>query len=197
MAAMLRNVLPNPPATIISSASLHRTHLPPHDTVIALSLPSPSATLDPSGPPTQLNAINKVSDIPAELGKSIPAGTITMSWGAPDLDSQPPMSLTITCLNAKVSYYRGDEGWTVEVDPAKGSKVKKEKRSEPTSGIERHCGYFARAVQAVKSGNEVNNEEDLGRPETSLWDVAFIQALLTSNGEKVDIQGLIDSGKKA
>ena len=120
-----------------------------------------------------------------------------MSWATPELESQPPMSLVVTCLNGKVSYASSQGQWTATVEPAKGSKVEAKKQSAKSTGIELECGYFVKAIEAVKAGREPTKEEDFGRPEGALWDVALIQALLHSNGEKVDVQGLIDQYKKA
>ena len=190
---MLRVCLPTPPASIISTASLHRAHLPPHDTVIGLGLP-PTDSLKPAyGRETQVKALRTIKEIPGGVGQSAPHGSIILSWALPNTrpESRAPQGLTVTCLNAVVSITNTNRFWTLEVVPADGSSVKAIKESAPATGVEVELGMFARAVAAVKGGKSVVKEEDLGSPRGTMWDVAVIQALLTSNGHKVELEGLV------
>ncbi|WWC57826.1 uncharacterized protein I303_100361 [Kwoniella dejecticola CBS 10117] len=196
--AMLRVILPDPPAAVVSSASLHRKHTPPHDTILALVLPASSATKEPSGSTTKLD-INRLqaAKLP-EPGKSTPAGTITFTWALPDIEPRPPKELqvlNITCLNGKLTLINDSGTRILEVSPANGSRVKAVKETSAKKGVEVELAYFARAVQATKAGRAVDPAEDYGTPINTVWDVAVIQAMLQSNGNKVDIQQLIDQYK--
>ncbi len=193
--ALLRTVLPNLPTTIVSSASLHRTHIPPHDTVIGLASHSPSATTSPHGPPTRLKGIIKESDIPSDIGKSSPNGTILLSFGTPDLPNESKIQggLVVTTVNGQVVVGQKGGKWVVTTTGAKDSDVKDETKEGPGEGVKVEVGMFARAVAAVKEGKK-NDEKDLGTPRGAMWDLAVIEALLTSNGKTVELESLI-SGK--
>jgi len=194
--AMLRTVLPEVarPTALISSASLHRAHLPPHDTILGVATSSPASTTSPHGSPTALKALNAESDIPGGVGKSLAGGTILLSFALPDTppESRAPQGLTITALNAVVEITNANRLWTFAVYPAAGSKVQAQKESASADGVEVEFGAFARAVEAAKGGKEVAEEEkELGSPRGALWDVAVIQALLTSNGDKVELDKIL------
>ena len=195
--ATLRTVLPEyaRPHTIVSHSALHRAHLPPHDTVLGLSLPAQSSSVAPHGSPTALKALITESEIPGGLGKSAPAGTILLSFALPDTppESRAPQGLVVTTLNAVVEITNQNRKWTYEIVPAAGSAVKAHKETEPADGVEKELGTFARAIEAAKSGGQVQPEDDLGNPRGTLWDVAVIQALLTSNGQPVELEKLISA----
>jgi predicted dehydrogenase len=193
--AMLRTLLPTPPNTIISTAALHRTHLLPHDTITALALPSDEATVDPHGPPTALNAIRTANDVPGGIGKSSPQGIIFMSWALPDIpaESREPNGITVVCLNGQVTVRAEgttERQWVINLSAANGSGVQSGKWSGRWCGVEREVGMFARAVAAAKQGKE-SGEENYGTPRGSLWDLAIIEACLSSNGRPVDVAKLI------
>jgi predicted dehydrogenase len=193
--ALLRTVLPHPPKTIIAAASLHRTHLLPHDTVIALALPGDQATVESHGPPTALNAIRKREDVPVEIGRSSPQGTIFLSWAMPDIpeEHRQPNGITVTCLNGQVTVRQVGfvtREWVVTLTAARDSGIESGMWAEKWSGVDREVGMFARAVSAAKAGRE-NAEENFAEPRGALWDLAVIEACLTSNGNAVDIEKLI------
>ncbi|WWC67114.1 uncharacterized protein I206_101021 [Kwoniella pini CBS 10737] len=192
--AMLRVVLPDPPASVIASASLHRKHTPPHDTIVALVLPDSGATKEPSGTSSKLDIARQHSAKLPEPGRSTPAGTITFTWALPNIEPRAPQNLqvlNITCLNGKLTLVNNEGTRTLEVVPAIGSQVKAVKETSRKKGVEVELAYFARAVQATKAGRPIDPKEDFGKPMNTVWDVAVIQAMLQSNGEKVDIKQLI------
>ena len=117
-----------------------------------------------------------------------------MSFALPDTppESRQPQGLIITALNAVVEITNIKGLWTFAVHPGAGSKVEAKKESAQADGVEIEFGAFARAVEAAKGGKAVEEEEkELGSPRGALWDVAVIQALLTSNGDKVELSKLL------
>lgn len=199
--AALRVILPTLPATIISAAALHRAHIPPHDTILALCLPPRSSQVQPYGKETALKALRDSSEIPGGLGKSSPQGQILLSFALPDTppESRTPPGLTVTCANAvlkvEMIQVEGNRVWHLLLSPAKGSDVDKVEKKEEPSGVKVEIGMFSRAITAAKDGKGAGEtEEDWGKPRDSLWDLAMIEACLTSDGEKVDLDKLL-SGK--
>ena len=190
--AMLRTVLPIPPTTILSATSLHRTHLPPHDTIMAIALPSTASHTSAHGPPTKLKGIIAESDIPAEIGKSAPHGTILLTFATPDLPSEfkVPGGLVVTTLHAQVVIEQKGGKWVITTTGAKDSGVKSETKDGPSEGVEVEVGMFGRAVVAAKQGHSAN-EEDYGTPRGALWDLAVVEACLTSNGKPINVEELI------
>jgi hypothetical protein len=185
-------VLPVPPSRITANAALHRTHLLPHDTIMGFALPPSSATVEPFGPPTSsIKAIRTAADVPGTIGKSAPHGSVSISWAAPDLEEADrlPTSLAITCLNGLMVISGVAGVWTLEVRPAAGSKVERVKKTKQSDGVEVELREWAEAIAAKKEGKEVERE-DSGKPRTALWDLAFIEACLTSEGKEVDIDAL-------
>ena len=79
----------------------------------------------------------------------------------------------------------------MEVIPGKNTGVKASKEEGKKIGVREECAYFARAIAALKSGGKVDPAEDRGDPRNMMWDVALIEALLTSDGNKVDLAKLI------
>ena len=191
--ALLRTVLPTPPSSIVSSALLHRAHLPPHDTVHAIALPSPSSHTSPHGPPTRLKGIIKESEIPSAIGKSAPHGSIFMTHASPDLPAERKVQsgLVVTTTKAQVVVSQKSGKWVVEVTGAKDSDVENASKEGAGCGVEVEVGMFGRAVGAVKEGKKVS-EPDYGTPRGALWDVAMIEACLTSDGKVVDLEKLIE-----
>jgi hypothetical protein len=193
---MIRRILPDyaHPATVISTASLHRAHLPPHDTVHAITLPPQSSIVDPHGSETALKTINKTEDIPGGVGKSSPTGNIVLSNSIPDTpqESRRPLGLTITCVNAVVEVQvvsSPAKQWTLRVIPGAGTDVKAQEQSGSADGVENELKAFAASVAASKGGKAGN--DDAGYPTGPMWDVALIQALLTSNGKPVEVNSLL------
>lgn len=183
-------ILPDPPAFVVSVASLHRRLFPPHDTIQAIVLPENKAVVDPHGPTTKLKAQSS-SATPRPSGRSTPAGTLTMSWALPDLETRRPkihQILSVTCLNGRLTLINDNQTRYLEVFPAQGSDVERITESSTKQGVELEIAWFASALQARRSGQEVNPLEDHGKPINMCWDVAFIQSLLKSNGSKVSIR---------
>ena len=200
-AALLRTVLPVPPSNIVSHVALHRAHLPPHDTFVAIATPDPSTHQAPIGPDatSQSGKVlpHKVEDIPAEIGRSVSFGTINLAWSVPDVprDEVAQNKIEITCLNGVVliTWPRGQ--MNCSIIPAKGSSVEARKKEGRQVGVETEVAMFARVVAARKAGKE-ETEENWAEPRGSLWDLALIQACLQSNGKTISIDQLV-KGKKA
>ena len=81
---------------------------------------------------------------------------------------------------------------SIRVTGAEGSGVKNELREEKPSGVETEIGAFGRAIECVKKGVE-NDEENWGDVRGGLWDIAVIEALLTSQGSEVVLEDAISS----
>jgi hypothetical protein len=130
--------------------------------------------------------------MPVPPGKSSPQGTILISFAAPDLalEDRLPASLRVTCVNAIVQVRGSSAGWTVEVLPAKGSKVEKFSEESAGNGVEVELREWAEAIAAAKAGKESDKRDD-GAPRLALWDLAFVEALLTSEGKEVELESLI------
>jgi hypothetical protein len=163
----------------------------PHDTIVGFALPPASSSTDPSGPPTQVQALRTAADYKGVVGRSAPHGTVTVSWAAPDLalEDKQPTGLFVTCLNGIVLVQGSSAGWEVEVRPAQGSGVQRVKETFKGDGVQVELREFAQAVSEVKEGKAAS-AENWGEPRLALWDVAFIEASLTSDGKEVDIDRL-------
>lgn len=188
-AAGLRCILPTLPASIIANNALHRKLLQPHDTVVGLALPPSSAITPPHGPDTKLTtAINQSA--PVANGQSSPQGTILMSFACPQIaaEGKSGNGIFITCLNGSVNVNFLSTGIiSVRVTGAEGSGVKDEVKEGKPSGVDVEIGAFGRAIAAKKDGKE-DTEENWGDVRGGLWDVAVIEALLTSQGEKIVLE---------
>lgn len=182
-------MLPTLPASIIANNALHRKLLQPHDTVVGLALPPSSATTAPHGPDTKLTtAINQSA--PVANGQSAPQGTILMSFACPQMaaEGKSGNGLFVTCLNGSVNVHSLPTGvLSVRVTGAEGSGVKNEVREGRPSGVDVEIGAFGRAVAARKAGRE-DTEENWGDVRGGLWDVAVIEALLTSQGKEIVLE---------
>ncbi|KAL1858281.1 hypothetical protein VTK73DRAFT_7865 [Phialemonium thermophilum] len=179
-AALLRAVLPDLPERIISVATLHRSHLPPHDTVMGLALAAKSAAKKPYG-----RDIGDISRIPVKPGLSSPTGTITMTWAAPDTKPNGRLVLHVACLNGKVLIEFEDGIFSVKTVPAAGSAVKEQLFEGPHTGVAVEVDMFGRAIRNAGS------EEHYGHPRDATWDLAVIQALVSSDGKEVDLPTLV------
>jgi hypothetical protein len=114
-----------------------------------------------------------------------------MSWALPDLETLSPkihQILSVTCLNGRLTLINDNQTRYLEVFPAEGSNVEAVKESSTKKGVKLEIVWFANAVKARRLGQDVNPEEDYGKPINMCWDVAFIQSLLKSNGTKVSIR---------
>jgi hypothetical protein len=63
----------------------------------------------------------------------------------------------------------------------------------PGKGVPVELQAFFGAVEKAKQGHEA--VDNLGDPTHALWDVAFIEAALTSDGRLVDFGKLLSSGQ--
>ncbi|WVF72741.1 hypothetical protein IAT40_007559 [Kwoniella sp. CBS 6097] len=202
--ALLRVVLPVSarPSSLIGFSALHRTHLLPHDTLQAISLPPSSSTTESHGPKTKLTtAETSESQIPTSIGKSSPRGLIHFSFAVPDIpiEKKQPNGITINCLNGVVNINSNNKtrNWELEVIPAKLqgeiSRVEPIKKEGPTQGVEVEIDMFAKAISTLKQGKDIKEleESDYGKPRDALWDLAVLEGMLNSNGQEVSIDKLV------
>ncbi|WWC90787.1 uncharacterized protein L201_005724 [Kwoniella dendrophila CBS 6074] len=203
--AFLRTVLPESarPSSIISVSSLHRTHLLPHDTIHAISLPSKTKSYTEShGPKTKLTtASNKETEIPGEsIGKSYPTGQILLSFALPDLpkDKQSINGLKINFLNAQIEIQSipSKRSYLLEITPAQGSNVEAIKKEGLMVGVNKEIELFTKAISNLKQNpNDIEKENDQnynhGKPSDALWDLKVLQAMLQSNGKEVSVDDLV------
>ena len=114
-----------------------------------------------------------------------------MSFASPRTPAPFPQMYTITCLHGVVRLSMGGGNWTVEV-LSEDEKVKTYAGEAgqqggqvfPSCGVKEELRQFAQAI--LGTGQEPNR----GQPRDALWDVAFIQAALTSNGKTVELNSL-------
>ncbi|OWT39076.1 NAD-binding Rossmann fold oxidoreductase family protein [Cryptococcus neoformans Bt1] len=195
-AALLRTVLPPAalPASFIGFASLHRTHLLPHDTIQAIALPDPSATIPPNGPKSKLDsAVYTEKDLASQPGQSTPRGQITFSFANPDMPPEGRTSngLVVTLLNGVLTIEQTfDRQFITTLIPAEGSGLEKKTITTKQVGVEVEIEMFVNAVQAVKEGRE-NKEENFGEPRGALWDLSVLEAMLKSDGKEINLESLV------
>lgn len=118
-----------------------------------------------------------------------------MSFGCPQIPAEAKSGngLFITCLNGSVLISFLPTGMiSVRVTGAEGSGVRNEVQEGKPSGVDVEIGAFGRAIAAVKAGKE-DPEENWGDVRGGLWDVAVIEALLTSQGKEVVLEDAISS----
>ncbi|KAJ9091460.1 hypothetical protein QFC19_009104 [Naganishia cerealis] len=173
------------PSQVVAFKSLNRTHVGPHDTIVAIAS-NPSLTTSPHGPEFPQPTI-----APQGIGKSMPTGTITFSFANPRTPDFRPPSLTVTCVNGVVRL-EGGKDWTVKVETedeavqkSVGAAASAQGQAFPSSGVEEEVAQFARAV--LKQGDKVNRAE----PRAALWDLALLEGCLTSDGNLVDLTKLV------
>jgi len=112
-----------------------------------------------------------------------------MSFSSPRTPSPTPQVYTITCLNGIVRLTGGGPKWTVEVISedadvlaAAGQAGKQGGESFESVGVKEEVRQFAECALG-KNEKAVNRAE----PRDALWDVAFIQAALTSEGKSIEL----------
>jgi predicted dehydrogenase len=189
-AAMLRIVLPETcrPVFVTAYKSLHRSHILPHDTVVGIVHPAHSATHEPCGSPTSVKAEITADEMPVKPGKSTPHGTFILSWAAPDTPagSRPPNELYIVAEHGTVRIVNTGGKWNAKLYPTDSTGLQEATLDGPATGVEEELADYARAVAAVRVGktdDKANNAE----PRAALWDLAFVEAALTSDGKKMTI----------
>lgn len=181
-ADLLHASAPLRPTHLIGQGSLHRTHLGPHDTITCITS-TPSQTSSPHGEPCP-------QPENLTMGSSSPTGTFLMSFSSPRTPSPTPQVYTITCLNGIVRLTGGGPKWTVEVISedadvlaAAGQAGKQGGESFESVGVKEEVRQFAESALGRNKQDAVNRAE----PRDALWDVAFIQAALTSEGKSVEL----------
>lgn len=193
-AALLRTVLPTPPASLIAHKSLHRAHMVPHDTIVALALPPAGSAVAPHGKATTV-ANTGNPDALLAAGRSQANGTIILSWAIPDTPraSRPPNELYVVAEHATLRLVNHGRSWTVELTPGAGTPAKAAFREGKVTGVEAELAAFGDAVRAAVDGTQ-DAQTNYGSPQDALWDLAFIQAALGSDGAEVSI-GAVAEGK--
>ncbi|RSH95811.1 hypothetical protein EHS25_000903 [Saitozyma podzolica] len=183
-AALMRTILPIPPASVVAATACHRAHLPPNDHLMALCIGPPESAVEPHGPPTALTTAQHDVSVLKGVGKSITHGTFTLSLAPPNTThSATPYGVVVTCVNGIVSVLQSSAGWTLRVEPHKGSDVKSLEFTGPVQGVQVEVDMFVRAIQGERGPN-------YGNPRDTLWDVAFIQACLDSGGNQIILSSL-------
>lgn len=195
-AAIARVVLPErcKPYSVIANKSLHRAHMLPHDTLVGIVSGPPESAIPPRGSRTQVEGTLKEHEMPVKSGASSPHGTFLLSWAIPDTDrkSRVPNELYVVCEHATVRVVNLGRSWKIMLDPGAGSGLEAVVRSGDVSGVEVELVDFAAAVAAQLDGRQEEGKNH-GGPKDALWDVAFIQAALESDGEKVVIEDVLRS----
>jgi len=190
-AAMLRTVLPKycKPASIIAVKSLHRSHILPHDTLVGLVHPDPSATSEPTGLPTTIKADIEAKDMPVEPGKSTPHGSFILSWAAPDTpqSGRCPNELYVVAEHGTLRILNKGAKWDVTLTPTDKSGLEAVHVEGPATGVEQELIDFGAAVEAAIHGHK-DDKPNLADPALALWDLSFIEAALNSDGQKVEIE---------
>lgn len=177
---------PASPTQIISQTTLHRTHLSPHDTIVAIAS-SPELKTEPHG-----EEFPQPAGLPQGLGQSHPSGTVLITFAQPDLPAPFPITLRFTCLNGVLTLTAGGQ-WKVHINSS-DPKVKQllksgenDEESYPSCGVPEEVAQFGRAALGRQQGQEETNKAE---PRSALWDLAFIESCLTSNGKQVDVKAL-------
>ncbi len=195
-AALARTVLPARcrPHTVIANKSLHRAHVLPHDTLVGIVQADPASVLPPRGSRTAVAGTLREEDMPVKSGASAPHGTFVLSWAIPDTERQgrTPNELYVVCEHATLAVVNKGRAWKITLEPGAGAGVEKVVEEGAVSGVSVELEDFAGAVQAALDGTAAARE-NYGSPRDALWDVAFIQAALTSDGDKVVIDDVLRS----
>jgi hypothetical protein len=79
--------------------------------------------------------------------------------------------------------------FVMRVIGAVGSGVTSRSWRSKVTGLVNEVDMFARAARG-----EGTQEEDYGKPQDALWDLALIEALLSSNGKEVVLIELVAPG---
>lgn len=174
-------MLPDPIAQVTSYASLSRSHLPPHDTITALLSCTPF--IDP----------------PYAAKDKAAHGVFELSFASPCPSRAGVGNATIIT---------GDKGWlqiaTVKVDEKSVVRTtihkvihEPEREGETLTEEEEIIDETPRSIEAEISAfvDLLHGKDDgIGDPWKALFDVAVIQAALTSEGNAVDLQRLLRDG---
>lgn len=111
-----------------------------------------------------------------------------MTFAKPDLpeEARRPEGLFVTTLNGAVHIIHEGRNYVVKVFGANGSGVKTEERRSAEKGVEVELKEFVEAIEGKSEG-----KPDNGDVRGALWDVALIEALLTSEGKEVNLEALL------
>lgn len=171
------------PTHITSFATLHHTHLGPHDTFTAIAN-SPTTSQPPHGPEFPQ------PDLPT--GSSSPTGTLLFSFASPKTPIPLGTTINFILLNAAIEVTRGPGGWTIkvlttseEVKSFAGKAAEDSGETFEVVGVEVEVQQFAEAVLGSGEG-----KPNLGEPREALYDLSVIEAALNSEGKSVELASL-------
>lgn len=105
-----------------------------------------------------------------------------MSWAAPDTaDPNGRLRLDVTCLNGIVKIEFVGDTASVKTYPAVGTGRGADHVEGPLTGIAVEVDMFGRTLRGASDAVQY------GRPRDALWDLAVIQALVSSHNEVTDL----------
>ncbi|KII91478.1 hypothetical protein PLICRDRAFT_156577 [Plicaturopsis crispa FD-325 SS-3] len=174
-AAALRTILPILPKSLSAYASLVKSYLEPHDTIHAIAR---------SGKEGSKEAVLGIF----ELSFAAPSASLGTSNGITITDTQGYLFISIAkskepeatnCLRTRVVVRKkGSDDVKQDVE---------EVFEDTMQGVEAELKAFFEVVRG-----EEGSIKGIGEPRAALWDVAFIQAGLTSGGQSIDLDKLVD-----
>ncbi|KAF5328440.1 hypothetical protein D9619_013251 [Psilocybe cf. subviscida] len=190
-AAMLRGMLPVQPTHLTGFAALNKAILAPHDTIHSV-----------------LKAVGKDKD-----GKetTLFTGTSDMTFASPTESRPPGDALVIAGTKGWISVNTTYQNGNPFIRARTVTRVKKDTKESisngeendeedheeitetPGKGVQVELQAFFAAVDNVTQGQDA--ADNLGDPSHALWDVAFIEAALKSDGRLVDFGKLLSTGQ--
>ncbi|KAF5328449.1 hypothetical protein D9619_013263 [Psilocybe cf. subviscida] len=190
-AAMLRVILPASPTHLTGFAALNKAILVPHDTIHSV-----------------LKAVGEDKD---GNEMTLFTGTSDMTFASPTETSPPCDELIVAGTNGWISItttYRDENSFIRSRTVKRVQKSSKESISSgedqeeedqeeitemPDKGVDAELLAFFGAVEQARQGKEAR--DNLGDPSHALWDVAFIEAALKSDGRLVNFAKLLSTGQ--
>lgn len=158
------------------SAAVLRTALPSHPISLSAHVSLAQKHLAPSD---TFTAVSLSSD-----GSQ---GLFELSMGAP-VDSRGENSFKVTGKGGWIQVSESSGGNRVVLHTVEKAGEGEEVFEFKREGVKKEFEFFVDAVQGGKG-------EGVGDPREALRDVAFIEAGLGSNGEKIDLERLVNQGK--
>lgn len=164
----------------------------PFDTLTALCLPSVDSQSDPLGLPTQQKTGRTSADFAVPAGKSSVTGTFLQSFAPPTAgaETRPLNGIWLVAEHATLHLQTDDTEWHTVLTPGQDSDIQAIDETVPWTGVEVELKHFANAVLLAQTGSE-DTQPNLGDVRKGLWDCAFIEACLTSQGKEVILDDLV------
>jgi hypothetical protein len=100
-------------------------------------------------------------------------------------EARRPSGLYVTALNGTVNMIREGKDYVTKVTGAIGSDVKNDEMRSQEQGVMVELRDFAAAINGEK------DVPDHGDVRGALWDVALIEALLTSEGKELNLKEML------